>query len=51
MHGADEPDRSIVVTDNTHALTPQDRELAEMLAGMSAEVELKITDLRENAAP
>jgi hypothetical protein len=50
MHGADEPDRSIVTTDSTF-LIEQDRELVELLAGISAETEAKIKDLKENAAP
>jgi hypothetical protein len=51
LGGLDEPTKSIVTTDSTHALSSQDRELVELLAGMSAETESKIKDLRENAAP
>lgn len=49
MHGADEPERSIVSTDNTHH---GDSELAKLLAGMSKDVEDTLVWLNNgNAAP
>ena len=41
----------LVVDATVEHTTDQDRELADLLSGMSQEVEDKINDLRENAAP
>ena len=49
MHGADEPDRVAITTDNTHTI--QDVELMEMLGHMAAGQEEKLKYLKENAAP